>query len=762
MVTVFFFYGLAFFTLGLTLLVRSAPAYLSGLRPSLYWLGTFGIIHAINEWLIMAKLANSWFTAAPDLHLIEIASGVSFTALFIAGLSMLSVRWPQIAAVQTRLALGASVTWILAFILSHTGFLPEYVSDLVARWLIGAPGALALAYGFFELSSPSRQKDWFGEVPDVLRDISVAPFSLCAISLGIYGLSTFAGSTTGFFPMSVINAEQFDAVFGFPVQVVRTVAAFCLAVGVIAAINPFQRLDREHLREQIRKTTQALRAREKENLRHQARLEQSQSVAGLGFFERNLDGTDSFWSPQFFEILGVDPLEDKPDESLFLARVLEDDRPRIVAALSAQQSVESIPFRIDRAGEVRHLEASLTVLDDPERGAPRLMATILDDTDNVVREEQLRRSQRLETVGLLAGGIAHDFNNMIQVITGNTELMRHHASPDHLDRIEDAASRAASLTERLLAFARQQVLEPVPTDVSKLVLGIRELVARTLGESIDICVEASDSWPVLVDKSQLENAVLNLAVNARDAMPGGGRLTIEVDNQEIDDAFASNYEDVDAGQYVCLTISDNGEGMPVSVQERVFEPFFTTKEVGQGTGMGLSMVYGFVKQSKGHVSLYSEPGEGTTIRIYLPRSDEQLVRAASGNEHEELGPRTGSARILVLEDDEQVREVPTTILKNSGYTVEEASNGREAIDLIRDSGPFDLLFTDVILPGGMSGPDVAKHARKIDPELRVVFTSGYSEVKTLNDGRFEEGVAMLSKPYHSRDLLNTIESALGD
>ncbi len=375
MVTIFFFYGLAFFTLGLTLLVRSAPAYLSSLRPALYWLGTFGIIHAINEWLIMAELAGRWFAGDLAPHMIEIASGVSFTAMFIGGLRMLAVRWQFFASIQNWLSVAAFTLWLLVFVGSHAGFVPKPTADIVARWLIGAPGALALAYGFYEISSFRRQKDWFGELPETLRDISVAPFALCAISLGVYGLSTFAGPAVAIFPMSVINAAGFEAAFGFPIQVLRTVAAFCLAIAVIAALNPFQRLDREHLREQIQKTTQALRAREKEILRHQARLEQSQSVAGLGFLERNLDGSESYWSPQFFGILGVDALETGPDESLFLDIVHTEDKNDVATALSARSSRERLAFRIFRDGELRHLEASFLVLDDPERGAPRLIAT---------------------------------------------------------------------------------------------------------------------------------------------------------------------------------------------------------------------------------------------------------------------------------------------------------------------------------------------------------------------------------------------------
>ncbi len=384
-------------------------------------------------------------------------------------------------------------------------------------------------------------------------------------------------------------------------------------------------------------------------------------------------------------------------------------------------------------------------------------------------EEALRQAQKMEAVGQLTGGIAHDFNNLLTIITGNIGItsraldaagVEDARARRALDSALKGAERAASLTHRLLAFSRRQPLSPKPTDVDKLVAGMSDLVHRALGETIALEVVTSPGlWRVEVDQNQLESALLNLAVNARDAMPRGGRLTIETANAQLDDAYTAANAEASPGQYVLVAVTDTGEGMPRNTLARVFEPFFTTKEVGKGTGLGLSMVYGFTKQSGGHVKVYSEPGEGTTVKLYLPR----LMSAAEGAEP---GPAVEADRahaghsVLVVEDDADVRAYTVSILRELGYRVMEAHDGASALRLLERRGEtVALLFTDVVMPG-MSGGELAAKAREIRPDLKVLFTSGYTRNAIVHGGRLDPGVEMISKPFTYQALARKVRDVL--
>nr|WP_281367503.1 response regulator [Sphingomonas chungangi] len=381
-------------------------------------------------------------------------------------------------------------------------------------------------------------------------------------------------------------------------------------------------------------------------------------------------------------------------------------------------------------------------------------------------EEGLRQSQKMEVLGQLTGGVAHDFNNLLQIVMGNLDMLRRHlpAEPARLRRSADnafaGAERAATLTQRLLAFARRQPLAPKPVSPNALVAGMSDLLHRTLGETVAVRTEpAAEDWLVEVDANQLEGALLNLSVNARDAMPAGGRLTLSIENLTLAEPIRGQSE-VPAGEHVLIAVADTGEGMPPEVVARVFEPFFTTKEVGKGTGLGLSMVYGFVKQSGGHVHIASEAGEGTTVRIYLPRLQVSKL-APTAAAVPDGDRRGGDETILVCEDDDGVRANSVESLRELGYDVLEAADARAALKVLDGRcGKVDLLFTDVILPGGMTGSDLAAKARESCPALRVLFTTGYARDAIVHHGRLDAGVQLLTKPFAFDDLAAKVREML--
>jgi PAS domain S-box-containing protein len=439
---------------------------------------------------------------------------------------------------------------------------------------------------------------------------------------------------------------------------------------------------------------------------------------------------------------------------------------RGLAALAAEAAVAMDNVRLARESQ-RELEERKRA----ESALRHLNATLEEQVRERTVElernaEALRHAQKMEAVGQLTGGVAHDFNNLLQVIVGNLEVIRRSLPADstRLERAVNAASNgargAAALTQRLLAFARRQPLDPKPLNVNALVGGMSDLLHRTLGETIAIeTVLGAGLWAIEADANQLEATLLNLAVNARDAMPDGGRLTVETANTHIDDAYVAAHHDVRAGQYAMVSISDTGTGMDANTVARAFEPFFTTKPVGKGTGLGLSQVYGFVKQSGGHVKIYSEPGIGTTVRIYLPRFLGGAVPEPT------LPPRsapsgTRDETILVVEDDDGVRRHSVESLQELGYRVVEARDGASALQRLAEHPAIDLLFTDVVLPGGMSGAQLAAQVRALRPQLRVLFTTGYARNAIVHHGRLDPGVALLTKPYSYADLASKIRDVL--
>ncbi|MDT7835053.1 hybrid sensor histidine kinase/response regulator [Aquabacterium sp. OR-4] len=430
----------------------------------------------------------------------------------------------------------------------------------------------------------------------------------------------------------------------------------------------------------------------------------------------------------------------------------------------------------DADGRITQWVGSNTDIHDQKAGSALLadlnnvLARRVDErTAELVRtQDALRHSQQLEAIGSLSGGVAHEFNNLLQVIGGNLQMMARGSLPadDWAERLGQALAgvqRGADLSRQLLAYGRRQPLQPEVVRLDALLHGLHGLLGQTLGEQVQIHTVVADAlWPTLVDPANLETVLLNLALNARDAMAGNGRLTIEASNAVLDEAYAQAVPEVQAGDYVLIAVSDSGHGMSEAVQERAFEPFFTTKPRGKGSGLGLSMVFGFAKQSGGHVKLYSELGHGTTVRLYLPRSN---ASAPSAPQPRPPAPAPDAAparrgRVLVVEDDDAVRDTVVAMLRLLGHEVTAARDGSSALQVIDSAQPIDLLFTDVVMPGPVSSTELARQAQLARPGLRVLFTSGYTENALLHGGRIDAGLQLLSKPYTREALARKLDQLL--
>jgi len=408
----------------------------------------------------------------------------------------------------------------------------------------------------------------------------------------------------------------------------------------------------------------------------------------------------------------------------------------------------------------------LSVGEATQDGESIFAGIVHDLTEKQKTQEQLIQAQRMESVGQLSGGIAHDFNNLLTVIIGNAELLTESlTSQPELTKLSNmigaAGSRGADLTQRLLAFSRQQTLEPVEIDCNHFISSMEEILHRALREDIEVLTFLEDKlWSAFADAAQLEAAILNLAINAQDAMPRGGTLTISSANIPLDEIYQEHHPEVPPGRYVMVAVTDDGEGMRPDVVEKAFEPFFTTKEVGEGSGLGLSMIYGFIKQSNGHVSIYSEPGLGTTVRMYLPASNE--LPSTEDFTKEELAAVTphGSGTVLVVEDDPFVRTFAVATLESLGYEAISATDGHDAITKLTGHKPIDVLFSDIVMPGGLNGLDLAEKSRDLKPNIRVLLTSGYSLDTLVARGRVQADTAILQKPYQKSDLAQRLHKLL--
>jgi len=486
------------------------------------------------------------------------------------------------------------------------------------------------------------------------------------------------------------------------------------------------------------------------------------------FVQMSEDGTISDWNSQAEKIFGwsrgealgkrlgdlIIPEEQRDAHHAGLERYLRTGHRKI---LGRRLELEALR----RDGKAITVE--LSVIGLRRRDGVVFNGFIRDLTDKIVAQDRIRQAEKMEALGQLTGGIAHDFNNILTVITGTIEILadavRKEPQLAAITRmIDEAASRGADLTQHLLAFARKQPLQPREVDVNALLIDTAKLLRPTLGEQIEIetMLEDEDCFAT-VDPNQLTTAILNLALNARDAMPNGGKLVLETGSVYLDEGYASAHGDVEPGRYIRIAVSDTGSGIPAAMIDKVFDPFFTSKGPGKGTGLGLSMVYGFVKQSAGHIKIYSEEGHGTTIKMYLPPG---AATSAAPKTASVASLEGGNETILVVEDDRLVRDYVLTQLRSLGYVTLEAANAAEAIAIVRAGQAFDLLFTDVIMPGGLNGRQLADELQKIKPGVKVLFTSGYTENAIIHHGRLDTGVMLLAKPYRKSEMAAMIRTAL--
>jgi PAS domain S-box-containing protein len=543
--------------------------------------------------------------------------------------------------------------------------------------------------------------------------------------------------------------------------VAALLALAVMAAGALLLVQAFLR---------ARRSERALRASE-----DQFRLLVS-GVTDYAIYMLDAEGRVNNWNTGAERIKGY-----RADEIVgqhFSRFYTEEDRqggaPAQALEIAAREGrYEAEAWRVRKDGSRFWASVVIDAMRDPAGKVIGFAKVTRDITERRERQEELERmrlslaqSQKMEALGQLTGGISHDFNNMLTVIRTAIDTLRRRLDAGdrdvghYIDAVGRNADRAASLTQRLLAFARRQPLEPRPLDANRLVAGAVEMLRRSLSESVAMeTVLAAGLWWTQADPNQLENALLNLALNARDAMPGGGKLTIETANAFLDETYAAAHSEVTPGQYVLIAVSDSGTGMQKEVAARAFEPFFTTKDEGHGTGLGLSQVYGFIKQSRGHIKLYSEPGGGTTVKIYLPRLDASPL-ADAAFEVKPNAVKETSETILLVEDDDDVRTFTADSLRELGYQVLAAGDGHSALRALDQQSDTDLLFTDVGLPNGMNGRALADEARRRRPGLKVLFTTGYARNAIIHHGRLDAGVDLIAKPYTQTELAAKVRKVL--
>jgi PAS domain S-box-containing protein len=544
------------------------------------------------------------------------------------------------------------------------------------------------------------------------------------------------------------------------VYIVRTVI---LLVGLAGGLLFF-------LYERRRNATIKLLLEGKEKLRReQTLLAEAQAMAHVGNWDLDPVSMKALWSDEVFHILGVERREDVGVE--YLSSFLHpDDREAVLASLReavAGNHKHQMEYRIVRPdGTIRWLKCQAEQALDELGTLISLRGVVQDITEQKTSDMALRRAQKMDAIGQLTGGIAHDFNNLLGIILGNLELCQRRMVNDNanlksIHAIQKAAERAVELTKQLLGFSRSKPAQQSVTNINLLVKEMDSLISRSVTPQINVEYHfAGDLWLTRIDPGDFEDTLLNLSINARDAMHDHGHLTIETRNSTLDESYCSQHPGATPGDYVQLAVSDNGEGIPLKQQERIFEPFFTTKEQGKGTGLGLSMVFGFIKRSEGYINVYSEPGMGTIFRLYLPRAQDNDVSQGRARRAATESLPTGTETILVVDDEPALVELARESLEALGYRVFTATDGRQALQRLAETPAVDLLFSDIVMPGGINGYELAEQATTREPALKVLLTSGYTSKAMAQNGQARFNSYLLSKPYNQHELANQIRAVL--
>jgi PAS domain S-box-containing protein len=553
----------------------------------------------------------------------------------------------------------------------------------------------------------------------------------------------------------------------FPVEISLSPVSTGNGTFVLSAIRDIS--DRKRIAEELRRANEELHRRTAEQLgEYRSRLASIIDSSEDAIISKGLDGTINSWNKGAERIYGYAPEEVVGKHiSLLTPGDRPNEIPEILQKIAKGEGIEHYEsVRVTKDG--RHLNVSISVspLRDASGEIVGASAIARDITAQKRAEDQLRQAQKMEAIGRLAGGVAHDFNNILGIINACTEFLRDRIDPNaepwlYVDNIKKATERGAALTKQLLAFSRTSAIQPRVLDLNERLKDIGKLLRPLMGDDVEILIASkSPSAVIEADPGQLDQIVVNLAVNARDAMPRGGKFILETGAVKFDEAFAEQHQAMAAGKYVVLAVSDTGSGMDEATISRIFEPFFTTKELGKGTGLGLATVYGIVKQSAGHILVYSEPGQGTTFKIYLPSADHK-IGIGSTAEPETVSPKRQGTTILLVEDDEIMRGLTRQLLQEHGYTVVEADDGKSALEWVQSHpGPVDLLLTDVVMRR-MSGPELVERLNASHPTLKVVYMSGYTGELIAEREVLKRGITLLEKPFTRTALLNTIHATLG-
>jgi len=553
----------------------------------------------------------------------------------------------------------------------------------------------------------------------------------------------------------------------FPVEISLSPVSTENGTLVLSAIRDIS--DRKRIAEELRRANEELHRRTTEQLgEYRSRLASIIDSSEDAILSKDLDGIITSWNKGAEHIYGYAPEEIVGKHISLLA---PSDRPEEISEILQKivrgESIEHYEsVRVAKDGRQLNVSISVSPLRDATGEIVGASAIARDITDQKRAEGQLRQSQKMEAIGRLAGGVAHDFNNILGIINACTEFLRDRIDPAaepslYVENIKKATERGRSLTKQLLAFSRTSTIQPRVLDVNERLKDISKLLRPLMGDDVEILILPRSSTAVVeADPGQLDQILVNLAVNARDAMPRGGKFILETGAVRFDETFAEQHQAMAAGKYVLLAVSDTGAGMDEATMARIFEPFFTTKEIGKGTGLGLATVYGIVKQSAGHILVYSEPGHGTTFKIYLPSADHK-IGLASKPEVETVAPKRQGTTILLVEDDEIMRSLTRQVLQEHGYTVVEADDGKSALEWMESHpGPIDLLLTDVVMRR-MSGPELVERLNVSHPALKVVYMSGYTGELIAEREMLKRGITLLEKPFSRTALLNTIHATLG-